>query len=70
MSATRLRQRGQTFPNALGLWFATGELRIMDGRLEQRFKVRIYRMSGRGWGEYFDWRAVPVVRSSSARREG
>lgn len=35
----------------------------MDGRLEQRFKVRIYRTSGRGWGEYFDWRAVTVVRS-------
>jgi hypothetical protein len=42
----------------------------MDGRLEQRFKVRIYRVSGRGWGEFFDWRAIPVVRSSPPEREG
>jgi hypothetical protein len=39
----------------------------MDGRLEQRFKVRIYRIAGRGWGEYFAWRAVPVVKSSQPR---
>ncbi len=70
MSAARWRQRGQTFPDAFGLWFPTGELRIMGGRLEQRFKVRIYRTRGHGWGEYFDWRTVPVVRNSATGDEG
>ncbi len=70
MSGGRWRQRGHTFPDALGVWFHTGELRIMDGRLEQRFKVRVYRIAGRGWGEYFAWRAVPIVRSAPPEREG
>jgi hypothetical protein len=68
MRIARSGPRGQTFSNALGVWFPTGELRINDGRLEQRFRVRVHHPNGGSWGEYFSWRAVPVVRSASGPR--